>query len=130
MKFFSVSVIIPLILFIVFLTRNPCAQNGWYSQTSGTESWLQGICFTDIKTGTVVGREGIILRTSDGGKLWTDQASGTNAVLFDVSFTDGYTGTIAGLGGTILRTTDGGSSWISQTSGTAEALFGISFTSN
>src|SRR5262249_38284658 len=59
---------------------------------------------------TVVGSQGIILRSTDGGETWTPQSSGTQVGLGDVSFVDANTGTAVG-GQTILRTTDGGETW-------------------
>ena len=59
-------------------------------------------------TGTVVGTEGTIFRTTDGGTTWVTQTSGTTNDLHGVSFTDGNNGTVVGDDGTILRTTNGG----------------------
>jgi photosystem II stability/assembly factor-like uncharacterized protein len=59
-------------------------------------------------TGTAVGADGTILRTTDGGSTWITQTSGTTNYLIGVSFTDAMTGTAVGADGTILRTTTGG----------------------
>jgi hypothetical protein len=60
----------------------------------------------------VVGFEGTILRTTDGGLHWTMQTSGTTRDLYGVSFIDANTGIVVGTDGTILRTTTGGVTWI------------------
>jgi photosystem II stability/assembly factor-like uncharacterized protein len=65
------------------------------------------VSFIDANTGTAVGWEGTILRTTDGGATWTAQESCTTNLLYGVSFTDANTGTAVGQFGTILRT-DGG----------------------
>src|ERR1700752_3006535 len=46
---------------------------------------LRGASFVDANTGTVVGENGTIVRTSDGGASWTIQASGTKQTLWAVS---------------------------------------------
>ncbi|MBI5463408.1 MAG: T9SS type A sorting domain-containing protein, partial [Ignavibacteriales bacterium] len=89
---------------------------------------LYSVVFTNANIGTIVGSDGIILRTTDGGTNWTKQTSGTTNHLNGVSFTDVNTGTAVGSAGTILRTTDGGASWTSQTSGTTNELRSVSFT--
>jgi len=62
---------------------------------------LWGVSFTDSNSGTVVGENGTILRTTDGGAHWITQASGTALNLRAVSFPDGNTGTAVGEGGVI-----------------------------
>ncbi len=89
---------------------------------------LFGVSFTDANTGTAVGFDGTILRTTNGGTTWTSQTSGTTNHLYGVSFTDANTGTAVGVDGTILRTTNGGTTWTLQTSGTTNHLYGVSFT--
>jgi hypothetical protein len=81
-----------------------------------------------VNTGTAVGYNGTILRTTDGGANWNPQTSGTDHILCSVSFTDANTGTAVGIGGTVLRTTDGGTNWVLQTSGTNYDLTDVSFT--
>ena len=95
---------------------------------SSAATGLLGVYFTDNNTGTVVGNDGVILRTTDGGQNWTPQTSGTINQLRAVWFADANTGTVVGDLGTILRTTDGGQNWVSQTSGVSELLLGVSFT--
>jgi photosystem II stability/assembly factor-like uncharacterized protein len=82
----------------------------------------------DANTGTAVGDNGTILRTTDGGATWTRQTSGTTGILFGVSCVDANTCTVVGgmpLGAIILRTTDGGCTWTLQTFG-AQGLRGVS----
>jgi photosystem II stability/assembly factor-like uncharacterized protein len=100
---------------------------GWFVQCSPRRVDLSDVSFTDTNTGTVVGYEGTILRTTDGGATWVAQQSGTTALLLGVSFTDTNTGTVVGTRGTILRTTDGGATWVAQNSGTDLNLLDVSF---
>ncbi len=102
------------------------AQTGWTPQVSGTTSYLYAATFVDANTGTVVGDNGTILHTTDGGSTWAPQSSGTTRVLFGVSFADASTGTVVGDDGIILRTTDGGSTWTAQRSGTTSPLYAVS----
>jgi photosystem II stability/assembly factor-like uncharacterized protein len=100
----------------------------WTPQSSGTIEWLWGVCFTDLDNGFIVGTNGTILRTTDGGENWTSQISGTQVILFDVSYTNEYNAIAVGDEGTILKTTNGGTSWTPQSIGTTAHLGGISFT--
>lgn len=72
-----------------------------------------------------VGKNGLILHTSDGGRNWEQQASGTTRPLSAVSFADDRVGFVVGSGGIILSTRDGGLSWRMQSSGTKNYLLGV-----
>jgi hypothetical protein len=74
---------------------------------------------------TIVGDNGTILHSIDGGNNWLSQASETSNSLFSVFFTDIYNGTAVGNSGTIIHTTNGGENWMSQISGTTNYLRGI-----
>ena len=63
---------------------------------------LFGISFLDKKTGWVVGYQGRVVRTYDGGKSWVEQASTTSADLFSVSFRNNR-GFAIGRDGLIMR---------------------------
>jgi photosystem II stability/assembly factor-like uncharacterized protein len=84
-------------------------RSGWFWQNPLPQgNALLGVSFTDTNRGTAVGKDGTIVRTTDGGATWVTQTSGTTSFLLGVSFTDANTGTAVGQNGTILRTTDGG----------------------
>jgi hypothetical protein len=57
------------------LLRTTNGGASWNQQTSGTTSYLNGVCFTDANTGTVVGYDGTILRTTNGGVTFINQIS-------------------------------------------------------
>lgn len=59
----------------------------------------------------VVGQNGLILKSTDGGENWEEQDSGTTERLNTVYFTSVDTGFAAGLRGTLLKTIDGGEAW-------------------
>ncbi len=56
----------------------------------------------------MVGANGLILRTTDGGATWTTESSGTEIGLSSVCFVDQNTGWAVGSTGTILKYTSGG----------------------
>ena len=71
----------------------------------------------------LVGENGLILQSLDGGKTWTKLDSGTVEYLYDVHMAaDNHTGWVVGGKGTILATTDGGKTWAKLSSGTVEDL--------
>jgi len=88
---------------------------------------LSCVSFADSNNGTVVGANGTILRTTNGGSTWTLQQSGSTDDLLGVSFTDTNNGTVVGRNGTILRTTNGGIMWIPQMSDTIYDFYGVSY---
>lgn len=79
----------------------------------------------------VVGAEGALLTSTDGGQNWDRRAIAERGDLswpdlYSVRFaSDGKTGWIGGEGGLILRTIDGGETWHAQSSGTTENIFRI-----
>ena len=96
-------------------------------QTSGTTNQLRAVWFTDANTGVVVGDQGTILRTTDGGESWVPETSSSSEMLLGLSFADASNGTALGQLGTILRTTDGGQTWAREESGTNQDLYSVSF---
>ncbi|HPF70584.1 MAG TPA: YCF48-related protein [Candidatus Krumholzibacteria bacterium] len=85
--------------------------------------------YADRLHGLVVGADGAILRTEDGGHSWQEQDSGTSAHLFGVAFRDSSAAYAVGDAGTVLATTDGGRSWLAIESGTSSTLYTASFSS-
>jgi photosystem II stability/assembly factor-like uncharacterized protein len=87
---------------------------------------LIGVHFDGSKRGWVVGSDGTILHTIDGGQSWRSQSGVTDEVLGSIYEPgDGKTLWAVGLNGTILHTIDGGKSWQSQSGGTDEVLDSI-----
>jgi photosystem II stability/assembly factor-like uncharacterized protein len=82
---------------------------------------LYSVQFVDGYKGFIVGDEGLILATEDGGISWRERPSGTDAQLFHLSFV-GKRGWVVGTGGVILHTSNGGSNWYPQVSGTKDDL--------
>jgi photosystem II stability/assembly factor-like uncharacterized protein len=88
--------------------------NKWVAQTSFIDETLEGVYFIDSNKGWVVGRNGTILYTTNGGAKWNKQAYKDRTAFYGVFFLDTNRGWIIGQGGTILTTTNGGSQWSVQ----------------
>ena len=88
----------------------------WTMQESGTTAHLNDVYFVDNMTGWVVGSNGTILKTSDGGVSWAAQTSETDQELSSIHFIDENIGWATGGGlsaeqAPLLKTTDGGQNW-------------------
>ena len=75
----------------------------------------------------VVGFEGTIFHSGNGGLKWERQRGAGNTDLYDIFFINSQKGWIVGKFGTILNTTDGGKNWVRQETGTRERLFDVFF---
>lgn len=75
--------------------------------------------------GTLVGPEGSVWNTNDGGGTWTSSTSGASVWLRDVRFLDALHLYAVGDGGTILRSMDGGETWDAEESGVTADLKSI-----
>lgn len=71
---------------------------------------LYGVFFVSPLEGWVVGQEGTVAWTQDGGRSWELQPSNVQEPLYDVGVV-GNTGWIVGDKGTVLMSTDGGKRW-------------------
>jgi photosystem II stability/assembly factor-like uncharacterized protein len=91
-------------------------------QPSTFFSDLSDVFFADDNNGWVVGYNGTIVNTNNGGISWSLQSSNTSRSLNSVFFTDLNTGWSVGQYGTILKTGSGGYLW-SQLSSTVTNTF-------
>jgi photosystem II stability/assembly factor-like uncharacterized protein len=99
------------------------AQGVWTAQRSGSFSWLHAVYFLDETRGWAVGGSGILLSTTDGGKVWRALPRPAEDALLDVYFSDESNGwlvcerSIYDLKTNdeprtyLLRTMDGGTTW-------------------
>jgi hypothetical protein len=62
-----------ILILILVLQLTIYSQQGWFLQESGTTNHLRSVSFTDSTTGTVVGRGGKILRTTNGGVSFVEE---------------------------------------------------------
>lgn len=95
----------------------------WPKQQSGTTKDLNGVAFADERDGWVVGDDGVVLHTDDGGSTWQRQKAATGQSLRGIACSDalhawivGGRTSASGIGGRgiILATTDGGKTWMQQ----------------
>jgi len=76
----------------------------WEFESSGFTDWLYGIDFVDENNGWVVGVEGKIYNTNNGGSTWVREDSIiTHNDLLAVDFITPYAGYVVGKLGTILK---------------------------
>ena len=94
--------------------------------------YLDAVTFVSPEIGWIVGwdlrglgRDGLILRTVDGGKTWQRQESHTANFLDDVFFISATEGWIVGKSGLVLHTKDGGQNWRPQRTDTRTDLKSI-----
>ncbi|WP_344821941.1 YCF48-related protein [Rurimicrobium arvi] len=94
----------------------------WKKIGSGTTNDLLGVHFPTASTGYAVGKDGTVLKSTDGGDTWTGgTVTGyTTNWFWDVQFKGADTGFVCGETdpgtnphgmGLILKTTDGGKTW-------------------
>jgi photosystem II stability/assembly factor-like uncharacterized protein len=98
----------------------------WAAQIIKTDQPLRAMAFLDAKRGIVVGDNGLVLGSDDGGKTWAARPAGVKEKLIDVTFV-GNDGWSSGMNGVLIHTADGGRTWERQKTGTTQALEGIFF---
>lgn len=81
----------------------------WTPINSGTTKKLNKIVFVNDNLGFIVGEDGTILKTSNGGASYQPINSGVQHELYDISFANDSVGFING-----LKTIDGGITWTGQ----------------
>lgn len=88
---------------------------------------IYDIEFVDENIGWMVGNNGMIVKTTNGGESWISQSSGTSLHILGVDFVNNQTGWAVGNSGLILKTTNGGERWTAQTSGQTVTLNDVNF---
>ena len=78
------------------------------------DSMFLDIFFLDSNTGWVVGLNGGIAKTTDGGVTWARQTAPTSWGLVRIHFSDAQNGWAGGYYGVLFHTTNGGQTWIQQ----------------
>ncbi|MAT38335.1 MAG: hypothetical protein CL946_01890 [Ectothiorhodospiraceae bacterium] len=101
--------------------------------------WLTGIQFLDANTAITVGyeekytpelgwyKEGLIIRSTDGGLSWTVTENDMDQPLFGAYFHSATEGIAVGGRGHLYITNDGGLDWTQITSPTTDKLVHVSF---
>ncbi len=91
---------------------------------------LFGVYMDSPQTGWVVGRRGVILNTTNGGKSWIVQSSGVRSDLRMLLFLDLRVGWAVGDAGVILSSTSNGALWNRRLSDTEAGLRSVYFLPN
>ncbi len=98
-----------------------------FQNNSGVNSFISfnDIRFMDVNNGWLLGGNGIIRHTNDGGATtWTAQNSGTQFELLGIDFLNTSVGYACGRQGVIIATSNGGNTWAGQsTSMTAGTIW-------
>jgi photosystem II stability/assembly factor-like uncharacterized protein len=102
----------------------------WKLLSSGTDKWLTSIYFLNDSVGYVVGYDGAILKTKNGGESWEEKNSGITTRLLSVFFISEQIGWAVGDFGIILKTTDAGESWLRKGNYVYPALNSVFFINN
>jgi photosystem II stability/assembly factor-like uncharacterized protein len=95
------------------------------SRVISDKKGLFNLHFFSHNTGFVIGSDGYMIKTNNGGISWDSVVTGTSNEIVGIDFIDQYTGWITGINGTILKTNDGGMSWELQISNTSAHLISI-----
>ena len=93
-------------------------------QTSNAQPVVieNSIKFTNSKTASVVGADGLIMKTKDSGNNWAVVTAPTTNLLSSHDFANDNVGMAVGENGIVLVTNDAGNSWSISSSGTVNNL--------
>ena len=94
------------------------------------ETHFTDIYFSDAKHGWIVGHQGWVLHTADGGENWEKQTVNTNEDFKAVYFTNLRNGWAVGDKGLIATTDDGGRHWTLQKNQAHTLLLDVFFTNS
>jgi photosystem II stability/assembly factor-like uncharacterized protein len=98
-------------ILLLFFISPVFAQSDWEWQYSTTSEHLNDVYFIDQDNGWIVGDNGTILLTDDGGKTWSQQSGVTTEHLRAVHFVNKDVGWAVG-GNVMQYSEDGGRSWV------------------
>jgi photosystem II stability/assembly factor-like uncharacterized protein len=109
------------ILLVILLTTFQTAFGTWSKQRSETLAWLRDAHFFSEMHGLVVGGNGTMLETKDGGATWKKRVKPTEDNILQIGFADAFKGwmlcerDVFNRGSLALsymmRTVDGGETW-------------------
>ncbi|MCP4609253.1 MAG: hypothetical protein GY845_11120 [Planctomycetes bacterium] len=101
-----------------------------FSFQSGPGGTYNSIFFINDQEGWIVGNNGVIGHTENGGNSWTSQTNPDSNSLYGIFCLNQNEGWAVGAQGTILQTTNGGDTWTVQGAGLTTAfLRGVHFVS-
>ena len=103
----------------------------WVQQNSGVSVQLNDVYCINENFVVVVGNNGTILKTTDGGSNWIPKTSGTSYNLTRVKFINPIVGYAIGYQnnttiGALFKTVDGGETWATLPAASTSAIFDLS----
>jgi|GEM_PF-1598927 len=118
------------ILTLLFLSFQSIGQTGWeLLSPSPTTSDLQDVHAFDSLSFIVVGSNGAIHKTQDGGETWSMKSIGKNIKFYAMHFPTNSVGYIVGESGTVYKTNNAGDTWDQQNTPTSKTLLRVFFSS-
>src|ERR1051326_6706550 len=108
------------------LSREPHPASWRWQNPHPQGNPLYAIGFSDERHGIAVGRDGTILRTSDGGRGWQLVRTAVGTPLNGLAVR-GQRAWAVGARGIIITSRQGGASWMDQESGTKKHLYAVCF---
>ena len=111
-------------LILLLLTISSYSQ--WEQQLSDFSVNLNDVYCINENTVVVVGDDGVVLKTIDGGLNWVQKTSGTSEDLHKVQFVNEQIGFSIGTNGTLIKTTNAGENWATIATGINSYLIGLS----
>ena len=119
---------LPIAILLLLLTNTAFSQYGWHQLNSGATNNLHGVKFYSANFGMVVGENGKILRTTNGGLNWFSGTVVSSLAMYKLAYVDSLRWTIVGQNGLILYSSNAGSSWnVNGTAGVSVNLADIQF---
>jgi len=109
MKYFNIVIMLTV---LVGGCSEPSNSGSWEMVRSQSDDFTyREIHFANEIAGWIVGDNGRILKTIDGGSSWQTQSSGVTAKLWGISAVSQSIIWICGTNGTLIKTSDGGDNW-------------------
>jgi photosystem II stability/assembly factor-like uncharacterized protein len=102
-----------LLLILIFTVINAAFSQNWIKQEANTSSNLQDLFFVTHNKGFIVGTNGTLLQTTNGGLDWSIIPFNSTKNLRSIYFTDSLKGFLVS-DYELYKTEDGGQTWISQ----------------
>jgi photosystem II stability/assembly factor-like uncharacterized protein len=94
------------------LNSTPEIKNTWYQiSEKNSNKVIKKIFFANTNVGWMIGNEGMVLSSRDGGYTWKEQNSHTINNLCEIYFIDENNGWISGYKNTVLYTSNSGEEW-------------------
>ena len=113
---------------IIMLVSSSIFAQGWSEKTTSVTENLNSVYFRpQSQTGFIVGANGTLLKTTNGGDDWSSINTSLSSELNSIFFTNSTTGFFTGSSGELYRSTNGGSNWSALTSQTTQSVNDVFF---